>query len=543
MTFSGSLTYNYNYGKADQSESEQTTLSGAINGNGFIWQPWFITLGIGLNLGVSDSKSDSPGGDSSSTVGSGLFQMSVFPRSRFPFRLMVSRSDSRLDNAGSFNSNIHFINERVYMSQEYYGRNDTLSRLSWDHNKFKSELSDSTSDTVSASVRGRKTYQRYSLRADHSESERSGSEQKPKSTRVEAQHHYIPGTELSVNSMASYSKTDTGLATQTATYKNIQASSVFGWRPIDRPYSISGGARVSTSDAGNNNEAKAMSTNVGAAYRLSRSLRFFTNALVNASESANTQTITTSENASMNYYSQQYYVGGFNWTWNSTMSGSNTNTRIDSDSSSQQNATLNAGHNFSRNWAIGRTSTISFGFSQNGGVSKSSDQDKAVLGIGHGLAFGWSHRGIRSSTYSNVSFSDSRNSGDTFYSYQQLMAQLTQRNILTRVSSLLANVSFQATRQDVSGATGDDSIPKYVAASVTYMNNRAFGVYALGFSTRLLHNKRFGAAGSANNESTESYSRLDYHIGLLTTSLSYRIIQVAGGTQSQFINFSLTRTF
>ena len=448
-----------------------------------------------------------------------------------------------MDNSSSFSSNLHFINERIFMSQEYYGRNDTLSRLSWDHNKFKSDLSDSTSDTVAASFRGRKTHHRYSLQASHGESERSGSAQKPKSDRVEAQHHYIPSTELTVNSMASYSESDTGLATATATYKNTQASSVFGWRPIDRPYSVSGGVRVSTSDAGNNNETKGMSTNIGAAYRLTRSLRFITNALVNASESADSQTVTTSENASMNYYSPQYYVGGFNWTWNSNLAGSNTSTRIDGDTSSQQNASLNAGHNFSHNWAVGRTSTVSFGFSQNGGVSKSSDQDKAVLGIGHSLAFGWSRRGIRSATYSNVSLSDSRTAGDTFYAYQQLTAQISQRNILTRVSSLLANVTFQATHQDISGATGDDTIPKYVAANVTYANNRAFGVYALGFSTRLLHNKRFGAAGSANNESTESYTRLDYHIGLLTTSLSYRIIQVAGGAQSQFINFSLTRTF
>jgi len=542
MTYQGNIGYSYSYSKADEAESETATLSGTVSGAGFIWQPWFVTVGVGISLGVSESNSNTGGSGTASTVASGNVQFTVFPQSRFPSVLSFSRTDSRLENTSSaFSSDNHYVNTRMFFSQTYYGKTGYIARFSWDHSKFESERTDSSNDSLSASFRGKQKKHRYSANAGFTKSERSTSEYKPSTSRLEAQHNYIPSTELGVSSMASYTRNDSGQNGSQAIFENIQASSVFGWRPVDRPYTISGGARISTSDSGSGLESKSMSTNIGASYRFTRSLRLITTALISASESSGTQSVSTSESANLNYYSQQYFIGGFSWSWNSALGFSNANNKIDDTTDSQQNASLSLSHNFNRNWAVGRTSTVNFAFTENGNVSKSSEVDKAVLGIGHGLGLGWSRRGISSGSFANLSISDSRTSGEQKTTFQQLSAQLTQRNVLSRVSALSANVVYQMTRQELPD-NSDESQPETLTGNISYTNSRAFGIYALRFSTRLAYNKRLDNATNAT-QSTESDSRLDYRVGLLTTSLTYRIMQVEGGTMSENINFTLTRTF
>jgi len=542
MTYNGSLSYHYSYSKADQAESEVATLSATVGGNGFIWQPWFVTLGVGLSVGVSESTSNTSDYNAASTVTSGNIQITVFPQSRFPFMLAFSRTDSRLENAGSsFSADSHYINTRLFLSQSYYGRMGSIAIFTWDHNKFESERSSASNDNLSGSFRGKHAKHRYSASAGYSRSERSGSPLEPSTTRIELQHNYIPSTELAVSTTTSYTRNDNGQSGNIAIFENVQASSIFGWRPVDRPYSITGGARVAASDSGSGAENKSMATNIGASYQFTRYLRMIAQALVNVSEAGGSRSVSSSESANINYYSQPYFVGGFSWNWNSALGFSNTNTDNDGEKQSQQSTAGSLAHSISRNWATGRTSSLNLAFSQSGSITKSSESDEAIYGLGHGIGLGWSRRGVSSGTYANVSVSDNRTSGENSTTYQQLNAQLTQRNTLTRVSALSANVVFQASKQDISGAD-DSSEPKTLSATASYTNSRTFGIYPLRFSTSLSYNKRI-TKGENDSETTESDSRLDYRVGLLTTSLSFRIMQIQGGTLSQTINFSLTRTF
>lgn len=543
MTYNGSVSYSYGYSKADQSESETTTISATIAGSGFIWQPWFVTLGVGLSVGLSESNSNNTGSGSASTVTSGDIQFTVFPQSRFPFMLSIARTDSRLDSTGSaFTSDSHTVNTRIYLSQTYYGRSGYVARFSWDHNEFDADRFDSENDALNASFRGRKAKHSYSASASYSKSERSNSPLKPTNTRVELQHNYIPSTDLSVVSNSSYTRNDTGAVGTSAIFENVQASSIFGWRPVDRPYTISGGARVAAADSGTGVESKSMSTNIGTSYQFTRSLRLIANALASVAETAGTKSVFTSEAANVNYFSQQFFVGGFSWNWNSGLGISNANNDIDGRKESQQNASWSLGHSFTKGWAVGRVSTANFGFTQNGSISKNSELDEAIYGVGHGLSLAWSRRTASSGTFANLSISDSRTSGENSTTFQQLNAQLVQRNSLSRVSSLSANAVYQASKQDVPGDDDEDSTPQNFSAGATYTNSRMFGIYPLRFSTTLSYNRRL--SGQINNSAqTQSETRLDYRVGLLTTSLSFRIMQVEGGATSESLIFTLTRTF
>jgi hypothetical protein len=82
-----------------------------------------------------------------------------------------------------------------------------------------------------------------------------------------------------------------------------------------------------------------------------------------------------------------------------------------------------------------------------------------------------------------------------------------------------------------------------MTANVVYTNGRFLGIYPLRFSTKLTYNKRFETDDREGAETTESETRFDYRVGLLTTSLTLRIMEVVGGTTTESLTFSATRTF
>ncbi len=543
MAYSGSLGYTYSYIKSEDAESENSSLTANISGSGFIWQPWFVTLGVGLSIGIADANSSTGGSSTSTTTGSGNIQFTVFPQSRFPFVMSLSRTDSRLENTGAtFSADDYYVNYRIFMSQTYYAVSGSVARFSYDHNAFESERSDSSSDSVSASYRAKKRRQSYSVNANYSTSERSNSSLKPNTSLLEFQHDYSSGPDMSVSSLASYTRNDSGADGDMGIFQNAQANSTFSWRPIDRPYTLSGGARIATSESGTGAESNSLATNIGASYRVTRSLRVLALASVSATEADSTQSVNSAQSVSASFSSQQYFVGRFSWNWSSSAGVNNSYTTIDDESESVQNVAGSLGQTLNRSWSVGRTSSMNLAFSQNGSASKSTDIDEPVYGLGHGVSMGWSRHGISASTFSSVTVSDTRTFGDTETSFQQLTGQLTQRNALSRVSALSANVTFQASQQEIS-QTESPSQPKTLAANITYTNARTFGIYPLRFSAKLSYNRRFEDDQVSGSETLESENRFDYRIGLLTTNATFRIMTTEGGTTSESLTFSITRSF
>jgi len=543
MAFNGSLGYTYSYIKSDQAESETSSITANVSGAGFVWQPWFITLGVGLSVGFAESNSNTGSGGTSTSTYSGNIQFTVFPQSRFPFVMSLSRTDSQLENTGAvFNTDDHYVNYRIFMSQTYYGATGYVARLSYDHNAFESDRSDSSSDSVSASFRARESRHRYSVNANYTTSERSNSSLKPNTELLEFRHNYSSGPDMGVSSLASYTRNDSGVGGGIGVFQNAQANSTFSWRPIDRPYTLSGGARVSTSDSGSGIQTNSLAANIGSSVRVTRSLRVLALASISATDSDTVQTVNSTQSISGNYSSQQYFVGSFSWNWNGSAGFNNSFTSIDDESKSIQNLATSLGQTLNRSWSIGRTSTMNLAFSQSGSASKSTDVDEPIYGLGHGMSLGWSRSGLSSSTFFSVSMSDTRTFGETDTSFQQLTAQLTQRQAVSRVSAISANVTFQASQQDIP-EIDSPSQPKTLAANLTYTNARTFGIYPLRFSAKLTYNKRFADQEVSGYETLQSENRFDYRIGLLTTNAVFRIITTQGGATSESLTFSITRSF
>ena len=308
---------------------------------------------------------------------------------------------------------------------------------------------------------------------------------------------------------------------------------------------MSGGARIATSDTSSGYKTNNLATNIGASYRVTRSLRFLALASISASDSDTVQSVNSTQSVSATYTSQQYFVGRFSWNWNGSAGFNNSHATIDEESNSVQNIATSLGQSLNRSWSLGRTSTMNMGFTQNGSASKGTDFDEPIYGLGHGISLGWSRSGLSSSTFSSVTLSDTRTFSETDTSFQQLTAQLTQRQAISRVSALSANVTFQASQQDIATPESESSPnrPKTLAANVTYTNARTFGIYPLRFSAKLTYNKRFEDEQVSGSETMESENRFDYRIGLLTTNVTFRIMRTEGGSTSESLAFSITRSF
>ncbi|NOZ54819.1 MAG: hypothetical protein GXP08_17075 [Gammaproteobacteria bacterium] len=545
------MAYSYSYSKAGQSEFESATLSVSVSGSGFIWQPWFILLAVGGSAGLAESDSNTSSSNTS-VLGAGSFQITVFPQSRFPFVLAVNRTDSRLESSNlAVSGSQRFTNLRIFLSQTYHGINGTLTRASWGHSEFETADTNSSTDVVNASFRARKKQQRFFVNAGYTQSERSDSASKPVSVVVDFNHDYTPSQDVGVNSLVSFNRNDSDAGQGGGVIENIQASSVFSWRPIDRPYTISGSTRISANESDQaERKGNSLAANIGASYRLTRSLRMVASANVSSIESGGKQAVRSSESVNLSYSSQQFFLAGFNYNWNSSFGLNNSNQKTDEGSTDQQNYSLAGGHSISRSWASGRASSINFALSESANVSLSSKTNDPTFSVGHGLSLGWGFRGVRASTFASVSLSDSRVFSDANANFQSLSAQLSERITLSKISALSASVSFQASRQDSDDRESDDtreqerdgSSPKNLVALVSYRNSRFFGIYALRFSTRLSLNKRLDD-NEGSPETTISESRFDYRVGLLTTSATLRIMRSEGGTTTQSMIFTASRSF
>jgi hypothetical protein len=555
LNLSGSLNYNYNYFSAGESESETTSLTGSINAAGYIWQPWFATTSAALNLGVSNTETSSSSSDSTSTSGS--FDLSVFPRSRFPFSLNYSVSDSRIDVFSEATQNrgaSSYTISRLTLRQMYEGRGSrratgSRTNLWYSATEFESNDVESESESMGVQYYIRLVPHNFSVSASRSTSNASDSSLKPLTEVASVNHTYTPDTDLGVTNLASAVKTDDGTGTSKSTITQI--SSNFFWRPEHRVVNVSGGVRVTESETQtqvSSTEQKSLNTNMGLSYRLTRRLNVGAGMALGSSDNGATQTLSTTQTVRLNYNSRQSQILDFTYRWQWGTNASNSDSRTDDGttetSTSVQSTGMRLGHSASRNWTPGKGSSIGLNLSQAGNVNKSSENDELSRGINHSGGLSWNRRSRSGALFGNVQVSDSRSYGQQDTEFQHLNASLSQDINISRLSSFSGTLGYTESRQktvsDISGVS-DSSQNRYARANFSYRHDRPFGFYNMNFSSRLNGSK---IIDSFNPETIWDWdNRLRYRLGLLDTLLSLRIIESAGGLVSKTLYFQATRRF
>jgi hypothetical protein len=555
LNLSGSLSYGYGYFTAGGTESETTNLIGSINASGYVWQPWFATTSAALSLGLSNTETTSSSSDS--TQASGNFSLSVFPRSRFPFSLNYSRSDSRIDsfsNMTQVSGDSQHRVSRLTLRQIYEGRSSRRSigsRTSvwFSSTNFNSNSINSDNETMGLQFTMRLAPHSFSASASHSTSSASDSLIKPVTDVASLTHAYIPDSDLGVTSLATVVKIDNGLGTSKNTI--TQVSSNFYWRPEHRAVNVSGGVRVSESETlseGVNSERKSLNTNLGLSYRLTRRISMGASMSLGTSHTGNTQTLSTSQAGRINYSSRQVQISGFSYNWGASARASNSAARTDDGiaetSTSVQGLGGSLAHSATRRWIPGKGSSLSLSLSQSGNMNSSSESDTPIKGLSHRAGLSWNRRGRSGALYGNLQVSDSRSYGQQETEFQHVNASISQDVTISRLSRLSGTVGYTQSQQkivsDVPGAS-KSSRSRTARANFSYRHDRPFGFYNMNFTSRLSGRKLID---SFNPETLWDWdNRLRYRLGLLDTSLALRIIESAGGTQSKSLSFQATRSF
>jgi hypothetical protein len=558
LNISGNVRYNYGYHTTGNFEAERTNLIGTIHATGFIWQPWFASTSAALSVGLS--KSDSSNASSDSTVTSGSFGLNVFPRSRFPFSLNYSRSDSRFQSyadqtqvAGEAKSTVRRLSLRqVYEGKSTLHSMGSRTSLWYSTTDFNSDLTQSKSEGIGADYHIRSAPHSLTISANQNQSETSNSSLKPKTQIVNITHNYLPGPDMGVTNLVSYVDSDSGAGTGKNSISQI--SSNFFWRPEHRLVHIHGGVRISDSRSaltGSDSKQKSLNTNLGLLYQMTRHLNMGASVAMGSSDSGGSQTLSTSESGKIYYNSSQIDLGGFNYHWQSGINASNSSSRVNTGttetSNSIQTSGLTLGHFASKTWLSGNSSSLGLSLGQSGNVVSSSEENELIKGLNHSVGLSWNRRGHSGSIYTNLRYSDSRTRGRTDSDFQNFDASFSQDWIINRLSAFQGTESYTISRthsvtSDVPGSNLR-SEHRAARASFFYHHDRPFGVYNLRFTSRLTGSRAITGDSITKNTVWDWDNRFRYRLGLLDTSLSLRIIGSDGGTQTKTLYFQATRSF
>lgn len=554
LNLSGSVGYSYNYLSAGDAEAETTTLTGTLNAMGYIWQPWFASTSAALNIGVSNTETTTSSSDSNYTSGSIGF--SVFPRSRFPFSLNYSLSDSRAEryqNIGQASGGSHHKISRLTIRQLYEGRATKRSigsrtNLWYSTTHYDSDTTDSDSEAMGVEYKIRLVPHNFSISANRSTSKSSDSPLEPLSDVVDLTHTYIPDPDLGVTNIVTYVKTEDGIGSNESALS--QLSSNFYWRPEHRAINIQGGVRISETEsqtAVEESKTKSMNTSLGASYRLTRRLSLGAGLGVGSSDSGTAQTLTTTQSGRLTYTSSQIQLAEYHYNWQGGINASNSSVRVDTGTTETSTDIQIYGsqlsHSLSRTWVPGKGSSIGMNLGQSGSVTSSSEDDIINKGINHSAGLSWNRRGRSGSIYGNLRVSDSRVVGRQDSEFQNLDASLSQDWIINRLSNIQGTLSYTESRQKTQSETADSFTSdrnRRTSVNIFYRHDRPMGIYNSNFTSRLLGNREIDRVGLTT---WDWDNRFQYRLGLLDTSLSFRIIDNSGGEPTKSLYFQATRSF
>jgi len=566
----GSLNYGYSYNKSDKVESESNNFGLVINTSAYIWEPWFITHSMSAGFGFVDSTTKGLGKSSGKSI-TGNTEITVFPVSRFPTYLSYSVSDSVSDSFEQTTfSGRHFTNTRLLFRQSYIGSENFFSSLNYV--KVNSEGEGLDSETQNVDVRMRKRIPKHNFDAGvtYLTSDSLGATSKPEQYSFNASHSFLPGPSVSINNNLSYhlssSKGFGNFADNRA--EGTQLASYFSWRPDYKPISISGGARVASTDSLKDDKVdnsldsttydKDYGANVGASFMLSTRARVTALATADAGDNNGLTYSNNSVSGTYSYTSDQYLLAGFNYGFGFNASSSRQSSQTDKQLGSETTVETNSGvgltHRANRTWLVGRASSLNLGLAQ-GASAQLSGQTQGSGSITHSVSTGLSTHNLRGTTFVSMTASDSRSvifkslvkegteQTTPISEFQNISVSLSRNYFINRFSDMSGELAYTSNRVRSSFAGFDQTeVNNGSRAALHYQHSRLFTVYGMSLQSDLTYSNSEAKEGRLGEE-VNLYNKIYYAIGQLVTSLNLGVSKNAGTTPRYSLFFRATRSF
>lgn len=547
---SGSVGYSFRSFDTDMSNAVSNQLLGNIYLRSYIWQPWFATVEGGLTLTQDNANVDNGENriEMTSNIVTGDVALNVLPESRTPFRLVYQATDSRVDNTTIDNPLIRIFGEEFkstnldvrqsYVTPEGHRVQARFGTRTWESDRG----GDYTDDVIGLEVDYRPARQRLVFRGNVESIDQSRTGRHQDNLILDLDHYYFPNDDFRVDSKASHYNLDstfdgsTGLVDTTST-QITQASSFSFWRPLDRRWTVSAGARAYEMSGDNSVQSSKQSNlgvTAGAFYQYSKHLRFDGNATFSTGEVAGADQTFQRQHLGAFYQSDLAELRGFTYGWYGTAALEN---QIDPDRNLQA-MLASLGHDASKIWTAGPAASLRLSLSQaiNGSVG-TGDASNAER-LDHSVSLGWNESQGQGMTLVQLTLSDSRNFGDLSDEQQLANFQASRYQTLTHRSTLSGHLTLQTVRRHFEFGSNNGTVTS-ATGQVTYTQQTLFNLPRLQFNSDLRISQASTAEGRDRNEWE---NRLDYTIGLVDTSLSLRLMN-DGNNNASLLYFRVIRRF
>ncbi len=564
----GSLNYGYGYSRVAESESEQSTVSLNINGGGYFWEPWFLRMGAGVGLGLSGAGSSASAGNTAKSV-SGSLDFTLFPQSRFPTNVGFTQSDSRQELQNDTLLRGQESQARRFYLRQSYSSLGGLAIDAW-FNRNTSSTNTQPGEAVDRSVgfqmRKRISKNDFQFGGGVFESLPTRSDIKNTNSNLLLSHNYFPSGEVGINSLASYSNSETtgvNIFEFKSTYEQVTSS--FYWRPEHRSYFISGSVlvyTVSSAAASSNTVSKGVTTTTNATYQFTKDISVNAGVSVNVSDVDGKQVISVAQSLGTGIGSgagDQYTIFGFNYGWNAGLGlGASANstdvTGVESSKkkTGQWSPNASASHTLGRSWNLGRYSSMNLNFNQHAAASKTSGTDAVAKSLSSSVSSGWNNYAFGGSTSANASASHSRSFGQNSPAYVVGSVQLARSQELSRLSSLSGSLSFQASQTQLPGSSatnntpatqGEERVTKSASAGFSYGHGRFLGIHGLIYNSTLSIPALIKEDGIHSTSAKDWNNTLVYRIGLLALNLTVYASESGPGQRAYSMTFGAVRSF
>ncbi len=548
---SGSVGYSFRSLSTDTTDATSNQLLGNLRLRSYIWQPWFATVEGGATLAKDNSDLDDGSASTSTTsdVYSGDLMLNVLPDSRTPFRLLYQATDSRVDNTVVYNPLVRvygseYQTTNLDLRQSYITEEGHRAQLRYGARTWDSDLSGSyENEIMGVELDWRPVRQRLLFRGNIETTDQSRTDRHQENFILDVDHYYFPNDDLRLDTKASHYHLDTtfegatGLV-DTVTTEISQVSSFTFWRPVDKRWTISAGARAYTM-AGENSAQSSDQTSFGATagafYQYSKRLRFdgsvnFSKADINSADQTAHR-----ERVGALLQSDLVELRGFTYQWYASGALEN-QSDVDDDA---QSLLASLGHDAQRMWMLDAQSSLRLSLTQAFNEIMSTGEQDTAHRLDHSASLGWNQSALQgATTLVQLTLSDSRNFGDLSDEQQLINLQASRYQALGARSTLSGHLTLQTVVRDFSNHANDGSVTT-TTGQISYLQQTLFNIPRLQFNSDLRISQASTDEGLDRNEWE---NRLDYTIGLVDASLSFRWMD-NGDESSRLLYFRVTRRF
>ena len=531
----GSLVYTYNQSFGDYVGPASTARSSqfGIEGETYIYQPWFLTVGGQASFGYGQSQTGGEAGPTNYGWGMAV-NANLFGQSRFPTAGQVSYRTNVTDvNVNPRTAdNLQLALRQVYRPSSgpdvYEGYWNRIIDTDTQTGRHVQDLLGGTANLVVAN-------QPVQVRTAYSQNSSNGIAG-PRLWTSSANHTYREAENWAINSDANYTQVSLKGADNQFTSSFFSVGSVMNWRAEDfEELPLSGGAAVRFVQSGVTGTSGSQSTqNLQLSGNLSYSQQLAERTDFSANVSAATSTqegFVSQQSVAVGYRGEPAELLGFSYGWSSGASVSNSIVQTGGGGLSYS---ANASHSASRGLELfGGFGSVSFG--QGIGFGQGGGGDPEMTLSSSGTA-NWSIAKGAMQGLLSVTATDNRSLIGRERWNQVGNLQLNYNWRINRISSLSANGSAAASRSE------SNDLSWGASGGATYAHVRVFGIPRLIFSAnyRAVYEPASLTGQAKANIKQDMEASLNYRIG--RTDLSGRVqYSLVDNSQQGLIYFTVAR--